>query len=127
MKTNELRIGNLINALYDDDEGFPIWETVEIHGLDSVGFSEHDIWCNGESHSEFYADFEPIRLTEEWLLKFGFIKKNKSFHKKDKLDIWHTVIEMRKHCYYYKGFRMMNVHNFQNLYFALTGNELEIK
>ena len=75
----------------------------------------------------------PILLTEEWLLKFGF----------EKQMAWTYCIELKgnlKLVYYLgeKGWSIGNknysdfsnlqyVHQLQNLYFALTNEELTIK
>lgn len=83
--------------------------------------------------------YKPILLTEQWLLDFGFEKidgvdvlayryKTKDlflhfaisyFH-----GVWHfgfNAIQM--HCFAHFQY----VHQLQNLYFALTGEELELK
>jgi hypothetical protein len=97
----------------------------------------YEIYVRADGSAEYTVDdiFEPIPLTEEWLLKFGFEKKNKSFHKYSKGFChegfycggkWHTIVEGRKNNYFYKGAWMIYVHQLQNLYFALTGQELII-
>ena len=96
MEIKELRIGNYIN----------IHDTITQMELDDFHFS-----------SSF---MNPIPLTEEWLLKLGFEKAYET-------------------CYQYKDFilddrfimmdiditiQLKYVHQLQNLYFALTGQEL---
>lgn len=82
---------------------------------------------------EPHNQVKPIPLTEEWLLKFGFYKSMS----------WTYAIELKgnlKLVYYlgekgwsigfksYSDFSNLEyVHQLQNLYFALTGNELTIK
>ena len=73
-------------------------------------------------------DCQPIPLTEEWLLKFGFDNK----HNKDKF----TIITKGKLNYekgrtYFNSWTILEkqpdyVHELQNLYFALTGTELTL-
>ena len=75
-------------------------------------------------------DIEPIPLTEEWLLKFGFEKMTKGycFHNGSfglffdngilQLETPVTSIELN---------HIKFVHQYQNLYFALTCEELTIK
>jgi hypothetical protein len=89
--------------------------------------------------------FKPIPLTEEWLLKFGFEKDESkdfmvNYHLKVNNDIFIqyeddfscglyadeecsqtqlAVIPKHTNCKY--------LHQFQNLYYALTGEELIIK
>lgn len=61
MDKRELRIGNYI-AYCDMD----IYKVV---GFDDFGIDFND---DGEIIYDGYENFEPIPLTEEWLIKFGF-------------------------------------------------------
>ena len=74
---------------------------------------------------------KPIPLTEEWLLKFGFVKDGDS-------DTYNLCTEeYNEMCiegYLQSEMNVMDinvtlkhVHQLQNLYFALTGKELTIK
>jgi len=110
MKASELRIGNLVM------DGKDI-EQVNARMIDMLVKTE--------------ADFDSIPLTEEWLLKFGFQKSMS----------WTYVVELKgnlKLVYYlgekgwsigfksYSDFSNLEyVHQLQNLYFALTGEELK--
>ena len=113
IEAKDLRIGNWFN--YEDE---PMqWEMDDFRNME---FDSVDcIW-------------QPIPLTEEWLLKFGFDSNewNGKFSANtmywDKVDcILHigdkrdTNYSFMAHCNY--------VHQFQNLYFALTNEELTIK
>ena len=112
MKATELRIGNLIC----NKEGTIVYVntthlTLLLYGIEN--------------------EFKLIPLTEEWLLKFGF----------EKSMSWTYVIELKgnlKLVYYlgekgwsigfksYSDFSNLEyVHQLQNLYFALTGEELK--
>ena len=76
--------------------------------------------------------FEPIPLTEEWLLKFGFVNGGKSDFDKKKLSIHLPSFYYTNGRTFYNSWRIMDysvksVHQLQNLYFALTGEELEIQ
>ncbi len=62
----ELRIGNLL--MYSDNS--EIWEVSGIHEFGIDCFDDVE-----ETYME-YENFEPIALTEEWLLNFGFKKKS---------------------------------------------------
>ena len=119
MKPQELRVGNLIS--------FKGKWNGEVEEIKSGSISIKD------NEGIFpYDAFEPILLTEEWLLKYGFkqyetvgikthnyIKGNFKFNS---AVLW--VAE-------YKGIHIENkilyVHQLQNLYFALTGEELKLK
>ena len=112
MKANELRIGNLVLSQ---------WENNKIHKV--RGQDIFDLEQGIDSNS-----FQPIPLTEEWLLKFGFNKGkfnykwqygNFIYDQKLKLWVWFGV---QIHDYLIE-----NVHQLQNLYFALTAQELTIK
>ena len=109
MKTNELRIGNWFKRSYQPD-GFQI---------DSHSF----VVCERDSKM-----YKPIKLTEQWLKNFGFIgydarwQKSYPFYIKWcdwKPEGWWLLrdidVPIRELKY---------VHQLQNLYFALTGEEL---
>ncbi len=75
--------------------------------------------------------FKPIPLTEEWLLKFGFVQSQ---------DI-DTIFGLKLNDFWYINefqirnnfnsilldFELKYVHQLQNLYFALTGTHLKLK
>ena len=128
MKAQELRIGNYLK------------NDVVVKIDAKIIFN---IWAEAE-------DYEPIPITEEWILKFGFemfdylvsdvfdddfvyiayklmLKNKKSYYticnrRTDYFDfclkvIWAKEIQLSAIKY---------VHELQNLYFALEGEELEI-
>lgn len=121
MKANELRIGNYIMFEPFGGAGFEIIQAQELP------FKDRNI-------------VEPILLTEEWLLRFGSKKviDEPRFHewsvpeyKKWKKSI---CIEFDKDgCFFtggegiYFSKNIQYVHQLQNLYFALTAEELTIK
>jgi hypothetical protein len=68
----------------------------------------------------------PIPLTEEWLLKFGFVENTTSWTRWRK-PIGVKEIRLTKNGVNrvtYNGMRMNHIHQLQNLYHALTGEEL---
>jgi len=122
MKASELRIGNLVN--YDTAEGDVLTNVIDWQDLK---------WLS-EDKKGFNLVHNPILLTEDWLLKFGFKYSLTldDFMFKDKNDIF----EMQP---YKKGFlnsvtwcdneilqELKYVHQLQNLYFALTNEELTL-
>ncbi len=130
MKPNELRIGNLVHGLYDGDaDEDDKMELCKILSIDSVGISEHTFWVDGESGTEYYSSFEPIPLTSEWLEKFGFDESNEIKFSEDSRICWDEINGI--HIFILDQFQYIkhikHVHQLQNLYFALTGNELETK
>lgn len=77
---------------------------------------------------------KPIPLTEEWLLKFGF-EKLCSTEKGFKQNVYSMrnpslqIYELSKGygVSFWIGNELKHVHQLQNLYFALTGEELTFK
>jgi hypothetical protein len=126
MKATELRIGNLVNYLIIDemDERKKWFEVYEI--------DYDDIRIIQNKH-EVNQDYQPIPLTEEWLVKFGFkqIKPNHYWFKGKNL-LRFSLIDNNLHCSigddeYGVLYKMIKyVHQLQNLYFALTNEELKI-
>jgi hypothetical protein len=108
MKASELRIGNWIYHL-------GVIQKMTAKGLYQM-----------EGENPF---IEPIPLTEEWLIKFGFKKvyygwEKGSFEVESRGDIYLYSINCNE---YTDGMPFKYVHQLQNLYFALTGEELTIK
>lgn len=127
MKASELRLGN-----YVIDNRARICQVTEINNDTSeiaYGFMAWPI--NGEGTTT--TPHKPIPLTEQWLLDFGFkegsnteytnntyVKKGVSFWNKNR-DFTCIVFET------FRGLEINYVHQLQNLYHSLTGEELTIK
>ncbi|HUX56238.1 MAG TPA: hypothetical protein VMV77_04645 [Bacteroidales bacterium] len=139
MKATELRIGNKLF----DYAGREI--TVRCISI-PLQLKEYFVGCN-ENHSNYTMDeLKPIPLTEEWLLKFGFGRYKDSEYKARAWTLDDRILEKigvtAYHFYMLKtggkfqartgwmdscGLRYIQyVHQLQNLYFALTGEELII-
>jgi hypothetical protein len=146
MKANELRIGNWvkINDDYFEDGkeiGYDLYKTNEfqIMGFNDGSFIEGcKVICFYEIPSEIGGwvhggcsdlDIDPIPLTEEWLLKFGGILDYEdnsyifgnfavSVNKKSEAIMFFKDEQIAEFNY---------LHQLQNLYFALTGEEIVIK
>ena len=123
MKAQELRVGNLVKL---NDQAETITDIVSDHGKYFVDTDKHiSIFLDNQS-------LRPIPLTEEWLVKFGFDKPAHSwigsvFH----LSEWdeyplNWCVAMNKNNAVVV-LKLRYVHQLQNLYFALTGKELELK
>ena len=71
----------------------------------------------------------PIPLTEDWLIKLGFKKNGNSYWFNNYMDITrlHTKDgrELLMMAFTDYSFELKSVHQLQNLYFALTGEELK--
>ena len=121
MKVFELRIGNWIEGV---DGICQITEILK----NGVNVTNPD-----DTPPHYFDWIEPIPLTEEWLLKFGFENKGRilssdviSYVNKFGAEVRHYteyrffIPELRT------GIWIQYIHQLQNLYFALTGEELTI-
>ena len=121
MELKELRIGNIIRHNVKEDETGGFCEPNE------ASITEDDMF-------HFYGgvglgDAEPIPLTEDWLKRFGF-------EEPDGRDGYGGLlspvfngsrIRVKDNSWmcYESTVRLDYVHQLQNLYFALTGTELD--
>ena len=116
IKPEELRRNNLLMQGND---------IATVMGLPFDDFIQYSIesWGNDIIYGEPYESFEPIELTEEWLIKFGFNRIGKDF------VINGIIIHDRKRGYSLRKSvpDIKNVHSLQNLMFALTNKELTKK
>src|SRR3972149_5268197 len=140
MKANELRIGNLItidNSVYWSKlKDVPLIVVNIGQTMNIKGESSHSVGCEHinqkantyyETYSQFIENIKPISLTEEWLLKLGFIKHgatNEWFAKdwgRNGVAIikYHSAYE--RFCYEFgQGYNKIlnHVHQLQNLFYA---------
>ena len=71
--------------------------------------------------------YKPILLDEDWLIKFGILKwLNKEIWSKKGVMIYHHSKDGWCYGKARTRVKIKHVHQLQNLYFALTGNELTI-
>jgi len=125
MKASELRLGNYLIV-----PGIDRIVQVRLVCLSHFSCVDKDGIVLGES---VRINYQPIPLTEELLLKFGFEINRQT---KEENNIWRCYSEEGffeveqigssfflddNHCY---GTKINYVHHLQNLYFALTGEEL---
>lgn len=116
---NELRLGNY----FLDHKG----RVVKIHGIDSTW---NYIWLNYANGSSIFClelnRIKAIILTPEILEKCGFGKRDRYPYK-----MAHGYLKMRNGIFFFKYYdieiEVTHLHQLQNLYFALTGEELNIK
>ncbi len=147
MNAAELRLGNWVTVnnpkAWAGLKAIPMQvESVEIKKDDmfpdstgAVGVTDNDF----SDYSQFDEFIEPIPLTEEWLTKFGWRYYNGRMHGdmtmdtqcKIDLDWVSDKIQLKGHYEPGETYRPMShikyVHQLQNLYFALTGQELTIQ
>ncbi len=112
MKVNELRIGNLI--------------------IESLSFgSDKIIKVNSNIFNRRSDEFIPIPLTKEWLLKLGVLYNEFEDlfqiggHDIDIQDSYYCHFYFNEYGEWYKEIKY--VHQLQNLYFAIKGEELTFK
>jgi len=129
MKATELRIGNLVH---------PHGDNSKVDKVKTLGFTE-------------FVDCEPIQLTDEWIYyKFGFIVKGETCYGTKYVypmsDWGFTIENSYKDNTWFFGhefydaveeslnnvsinifFDLKYVHQLQNIFHSLTGEELEIK
>lgn len=123
MKSTEIRIGNLFIEKYSND----IMKVIEL--------TETNIIFDGVQLGKWQA--QSIPLTEDWLLKLGFEHDRNEYwmieheyihflifvNSINKMIYHFTDVERRQ---YHTTKEIKHVHQLQNLYFALTDEELTI-
>ena len=122
INAKELRIGNLVKV-----PGYEV--AVDFINVD-LGFPEKYL-----INDWYEEDLEPIPLTEEWLLKFGFSVSDQPSWNVYEIGEWFILLMEKRDTKIILGALADNipdveikfVHQLQNLYFALTGAELPIK
>lgn len=119
IQVSELRIGNLV-------QGKPI----QIPRLGIWGDGATAVTAYGISLiDDGVLDFKPIPLTEQWLLDFGFVLIKNDYPSPSDWYFIKNEITLSNFTWIIHGHTkalMKYVHQLQNLYFALTGEELEL-
>jgi hypothetical protein len=114
METKELRIGNYV---YEETIEEP-YQVVEVFEISTTTINDG-----------FPKALSPIPITEEWLLDLGFKGKekayNQTFYYADSFSEWKVI--HRDGLIKRNGKVIKHIHQLQNLYFALTGQELKLK
>jgi hypothetical protein len=118
MTANEIRIGNYHYYHIVD----PLDERGEYDDVCQIDPDDFRILTQFDC-----PEYKPIPLTEEWLLKFDWFSVDEG--KYTFRDIEYYSISEDGSLYFmnqYTATDIKYVHQLQNLYFALTGNELTI-
>lgn len=140
MNANELMLGNYVE-LYNPDAWLPFHnKPMLVTKIDrDLTQKEKEIWnkSNGiislifkhNTFNQFSEFIKPITLTEQWLLDFRF-KKEFDYWNLNDFEIadlgngkWVNCVNSNE---YNNGEPFLYVHQLQNLYFALTGNPLQL-
>jgi hypothetical protein len=133
MKIIELRIGNIVGFKNRDDCYCVVTDLSSAGGIHLIRkFYDGD----EDDQPEVIDDITPIPLTEEWLLKFGFNNINSKEYGIKCGSCWMSLSNPKDmgewqdcYCWIFDRFKFIElkyVHQLQNLYFALTGEELTI-
>jgi hypothetical protein len=104
----ELRIGNIVNRF-----GYATFVTeINEYYINDCLFT--------------IKEYHPVYITEEWLIKFGFKKQEilKKVYEKDVYAKTGFLIHAIDDFFNLRGVSIKYVHQLQNLYYALTGQEL---
>ena len=112
IKANELRVGSLVYVLY---------QVSTITSINEFDVESHD--CKDIPIEELRA----IPITEEWLVKLGFVSNGINRCWKDPIDLIYMGDNSWLYLANQRHVNLFYIHQLQNLYFALTGEELTIK
>jgi len=116
LKATDLRIGNLVCKSLKSGNGRKLNQKITIADFERI---EESITFN----------YEPISLNEQWLLDLGFEEDENLFHNqialyKNGIGGFNYNVNYFEHENLYE---ISSVHQLQNLYFALTNEELTLK
>lgn len=127
MNSNELRLGNKVLATDTHNDGHIISVNISVFN----SFKETGLDDN--------PNINPVKLTGEWLKKLGFKSNYKPVGviPMQRIKYWCDIrnleitfddgkcrVDIKGYC---SLAHIKYVHQLQNLYFALTGEELDIK
>jgi hypothetical protein len=134
MKARELRIGNDIKLFRKPED-----KEMTNFKIKSI-FYDDELECHYVELEDGFCvnidkGIEPIPLTEEWLLKFGFEKLDDGTYKK-LVTVWESLyidldinilqIGCNNREWFSFNRDITKVHKLQNLYYELSGEELTI-
>src|SRR5579864_5869204 len=133
MENAELRIGTLFNRINKQHKFHlpesDVFKVIELRAFEIA-------YCHiSEKPAQIkkwktipYADLSGIQLTEEWLLKFGFkCTSGEWYYPETEFGITFNEDHEPLHIWdaSFTDAPIKYVHQLQNLYFALTGTELQ--
>lgn len=134
----ELRIGNIVGYYYDwyEDDGNKITEYKEmpVCGIETVYTSTGPkVYLQDKLRTNLHdvnvLKLIPIPLTEEILMRCGFVDIQDGWYElvKPPLNFNWNIYDKQLRALGYRHSHIMYLHQLQNLYFALTGEELNIQ
>ena len=112
MKAQDLRLGNLFNEKHSG-------QLIKV-----IGLTDKEITFDGKFPYKW--QYEPIALTEEWLIKLGFDNGTLEHSQVGFID--DDFINGEMTFMFNKDWitKVKYVHQLQNIYHALTGEELQL-
>lgn len=123
MNAKDLRIGNIVYYKVEDElDDRKEWNEINIIDAEDI-LSLEDCESKKQNHPYF-----PIPLTEEWLEKLGFEKVDNAWI--NSIALYFDSEEYAYNASYFEYDNLIvikHVHQLQNLYFALTREELKYK
>jgi hypothetical protein len=124
----DLRIGNWV---YPNDENATPYPVLEILTDKFLCYRANNRYPSDRGDYVKLSDSEPIPLTPEILEKCGFVEESKCWWEKDGFQILLGYTEEFGDFFHYTSDHVVlstaykYLHQLQNLYFALTGEELK--
>ncbi|WP_299129367.1 hypothetical protein [uncultured Winogradskyella sp.] len=141
IQPNELRVGNYVKGIDDAyiDRDNKINENIfrvsliakDVVKLD-IGFDAVQRYERNPIISPSLKELKPIPLTEQWLIDFGFENKycddeDNPIYKFNSIEIVKLLFKDKFNLYAsFPSIEIKHIHQLQNLYFALTGEELKL-
>lgn len=143
IKPEELRIGNFVEAPNDTyidridkikDYCFKVCVVSKGIVKINIGFDAQRRFEENPVYSYGFEDLKPIPITKEWLVMFGFGQSDETemgHNAHDEFGFYYDydengILLLDSGAQYHRMEYIRHVHQLQNLYFSLTGEELEI-
>lgn len=127
IQANELRIGNWVKAPLWRNEGMhpqKVYSIKQIWGEYFINYDFKETGC--EFGAKVESEVDPIKLTKEILLNCGFEQDSLHYFKNNGVII--SVEDNHFEAFLGNNVVVLNyLHQLQNLYFALTNEELKIE
>lgn len=116
LSAKNLRLGNIVRSKING-----------ISKVEQIGSSINSEYVGGRSLEGNYWEnsYLPVEINEEWLLDFGFEKRKVDFPSFQLNGIQINYINGKWQDYVSQR-GLPHIHELQNLYFAMTGEELTI-
>lgn len=121
IKAKDLRIGNLVYK----------GKQYGIEPCTAYEIAKFESYQRGGVEADYYKEWDGVVLTEDLLLRFGFVKYKTGYQLDT--DLGFVIWADPKTCAYVYAFDMAigihidNAHHLQNVFYDLKGTELELK